>query len=61
MFNDMQHELKQAGSYCYRRSGSPESGWMVLDYVDVVIHIFSAEMREYYALETLLAEAPRLA
>jgi ribosome-associated protein len=61
MFNDVQHTLKQEGAYCYRRSGSPESGWMVLDYVDVVMHIFSGEMRTYYAIEELLEGAPRLA
>jgi len=37
----------------YRVSGDPESGWMVADYVDVVVHVFSAEARAYYALEKL--------
>ena len=37
----------------YRVSGDPESGWIVADYVDVVVHVFSAEARAYYALEKL--------
>ena len=34
-------------------SGGPESGWIVCDFVDVVVHIFSAEARAYYQLEKL--------
>ena len=41
----------------YRHSGEPDSGWVVLDYVDVVVHIFSPDMRTYYALERLWADA----
>jgi ribosome-associated protein len=37
----------------YRTSGDPESGWIVSDYIDVVVHVFSAEARAYYALEKL--------
>ena len=37
----------------YRVSGDPESGWIVADYIDVVVHVFSAEARAYYALEKL--------
>ena len=37
----------------YRISGDPESGWIVADYIDVVVHIFSSEARAYYALEKL--------
>ena len=38
-----------------RVSGEPDSGWIVADYVDVVVHVFSAEARAYYALEKLWA------
>ena len=37
----------------YRTSGDPESGWIVVDYIDVVVHVFSPEARAYYALEKL--------
>ena len=38
--------------------GVPESGWMILDYGDVVVHIFAPEKRAYYDLEGLWADAP---
>ena len=52
-----QQAMKQAGISSYRTSGDPESGWIVVDYVDVVVHVFSPEARAYYALERLW-EAP---
>ena len=42
----------------YRRAGSAESEWFVLDYVDVVVHLFTPRMRAYYALEQLWKDAP---
>jgi ribosome-associated protein len=36
------------------------AGWIVLDYLDCVLHVFTAEARERYALEGLWREAPRL-
>ncbi len=40
--------------------GFPASQWVVLDYGDVVIHIFHNEKRTYYGLESLWSDAPRL-
>ncbi len=45
--------LLKALPKAYRVSGDPESGWIVGDYVDVVVHVFSAEARAYYQLEKL--------
>lgn len=42
----------------YRRAGSAESEWFVLDYVDFVVHLFTPQMRAYYALEQLWKDAP---
>lgn len=53
MADEVQHTLKQAGQKTYRKAGVPEGGWIVLDYVDVVVHVFSAEARRYYAIEEL--------
>ncbi len=50
---EVMHALKEKGEKCYRHGGVPEGGWMVLDYVDVIIHVFSAEAREFYAVEEL--------
>jgi ribosome-associated protein len=41
-----------------RTEGSNESRWILLDYLDVVVHIFTPEAREYYRLEQLWGEAP---
>lgn len=48
--------LKKEGVMAHRKGGDPESGWIVVDYIDVVIHLFLQEKREYYAIEDLWAE-----
>ena len=54
-----QQAMRQAGISSYRTSGDPESGWIVVDYVDVVVHVFSPEARAYYALERLWEAPPK--
>ena len=41
-----------------RVEGSGGAGWILMDYLDVVVHIFAPEAREYYRLEQLWGEAP---
>ena len=48
--------MSKEGVPSYRNSGEPDSGWVVLDYVDVVVHVFSPEARAYYALEKIWAQ-----
>jgi ribosome-associated protein len=40
--------------------GNGAAGWIVLDYLDAVLHVFTAEARQRYQLEELWHEAPRL-
>ncbi len=41
-------------------SGYENAGWILVDYVDVVFHIFAGPYREYYDLELLWGDAPRI-
>jgi ribosome-associated protein len=41
-----------------RVEGLPGARWILMDYLDVVVHVFTPEMREYYRLEQLWGEAP---
>ena len=56
---EVEGQLKAAGRRPRRREGSKESGGILLDYGEVVVHCFTAEMRAYYELERLWADAPR--
>ena len=48
-------ELKESP---WRVEGKQTSLWVALDYIDVVVHIFQTELRDYYKLEELWADAP---
>ncbi len=54
------HEgLKQGhGALPRRVEGLPEASWILMDYLDVVVHIFTPQTREFYRLERLWGEAP---
>ena len=41
--------------------GFPVSQWVILDYLSVLVHIFAGDKRDYYALEDLWGDAPKLA
>ena len=41
-------------------AGEPEGRWIVADYLDVVLHVFTPEAREYYRLEELWGDVPTL-
>lgn len=43
-----------------RKEGADHGQWVLLDYGDVVIHVFDRQTREYYDLERLWADAPRI-
>ena len=49
--------LEQAGLKMRRREGSDASGWVLLDWGDVVVHIFGLSEREFYSLEKLWGDA----
>lgn len=51
---------KEQGQQRFGRAGYEQARWVLLDFVDVVIHIFDAEYRDYYDLELLWGDAERL-
>jgi ribosome-associated protein len=53
-------ELAQRRVRPQRTEGSTLSGWILLDFGDVIVHVFSAEQRSFYRLEDLWAEAHTL-
>ena len=59
--HDAIHEgmKKEHGMLPRRVEGLPQATWVLMDYVDVVVHVFTPEVREYYRLEHLWGEAPK--
>ena len=53
----LEDELKKQGARMWNREGVADTGWLILDYGDVIIHIFGPKEREYYRLERLWSEA----
>jgi ribosome-associated protein len=54
----VEEEIRALGVRPVRREGEADAGWWLLDYVDVVVHVFGVEEREYYDLERLWRDAP---
>jgi ribosome-associated protein len=49
---------REHGTLPRRVEGSADTGWILMDYLDVVVHIFTPETRDFYRLEQLWGEAP---
>jgi ribosome-associated protein len=52
--------LKQAGLPAIGVEGADEGKWVLVDFADVVLHVFQPEERDFYRLEKLWGDAPRL-
>jgi ribosome-associated protein len=50
-------QLGEQGANLLHREGVAEAGWILLDFGDVIVHIFGPKDREYYRLESLWSEA----
>jgi ribosome-associated protein len=58
--DEVERVLAERGSKAIRREGRADGRWVLLDFVDLVVHVFVTEEREYYELERLWSDAPRL-
>ena len=58
--DEIEDRLLQAGSKTLRREGKAEGRWILLDFGDLVVHVFHEEDRSYYSLERLWKDCPAI-
>jgi ribosome-associated protein len=58
---NVQDKLRMEGKVRAKPQGGAESFWIILDYGDVILHIFDEPTREFYDLERLWSDAPKVA
>jgi ribosome-associated protein len=58
--SEVEDRLNEAGVKTLRREGKAEGRWVLLDFGDLVVHVFHEEDRMYYALERLWKDCPTL-
>lgn len=56
----IRRDLKSAGVHRVGHEGDAGGQWVLLDFADCVIHVFSPQLREYYSLESLWGDAPKI-
>jgi ribosome-associated protein len=60
LLDEVERVTRDMGVKPIRREGEGDAGWWLLDYFDVVVHVFAEEEREYYDLERLWRDAPEV-
>jgi ribosome-associated protein len=55
--DDVDKSLRDEGVKCWHKEGYQALNWVLLDYVDVVVHVFKKDVREFYNLEKLWGDA----
>ncbi len=55
--DEIMHSLKREGVLPHHREGTVDSGWLLLDYGDVIVHIFAPAERDYYQLDQFWQQA----
>jgi ribosome-associated protein len=57
IYDEIEQVLKKEGVSPHHHEGTFDSGWLLLDYGDVIVHVFAAAEREYYQLDKLWSKA----
>jgi ribosome-associated protein len=60
IIDEVELKMKQAGASVVRREGEREGRWVLLDFMDVVVHVQNAEERTFYSLERIWKDCPRI-
>ena len=55
--NEIAEQIKEEGVRPLHIEGDPSSGWVLVDYGDIIVHVFAPVMRGYYQLEKLWSDA----
>lgn len=58
--DSVEEKMRDAGTKPVRREGAREGRWVLLDFVDIVVHVQHVEERAFYALERLWKDCPRI-
>ena len=56
----VEEKLKKAGIYSLRVEGQSQGEWILLDYGDIIVHLFQGGPREFYSLERLWGDSERI-
>lgn len=55
----IESELEKAGLRVFHKEGVKEALWVLMDYGEIIVHVFYHETRAFYSLESLWGDAPR--
>jgi ribosome-associated protein len=57
IYDEVGHRLKSEGILPHHHEGTVDSGWLLLDFGDIIVHIFAPFERNYYQLDELWSQA----
>lgn len=60
IYENIEKELKKENIYPLHVEGKENAEWILMDYGNFILHVFSKETREYYSLEKLWGDGPKL-